>query len=222
MVDLVVFDWDGTLMDSADRIVACMQGTARDNGLDEPSHEAVRNLIGLSLPECFSRLHPGIDAALIAQLNVGYREHWLAREAQPMPLFDGVCEGLSSLDAHGILLGVATGKARRGLNKVLEQSKLGPMFVATRGADEARPKPDPTMLLQILDVTGVEADRALMIGDTTYDMQMAASAGVSAVGVNWGSHGDDELRQAGALSVCQSFSQLVTLIEERAGVDGLD
>lgn len=214
-LDLVIFDWDGTLMDSGARIVACMTAAAVEAGLEPAQPEAIRHLIGLSLPRTYATLYPGLEDDAYGRLESAYRDQWITHDNTPMPLFDGVEEGLAELEEAGLMLSVATGKSRRGLDRVLDEISLRSRFVFTRCADEARPKPDPAMLLDVLDRTGVEPQRALMVGDTLYDMQMAGSAGVPGLGVTYGSHSSSLLREHGAIACCDDFRAVVDDILSR-------
>jgi phosphoglycolate phosphatase len=196
--DLVVFDWDGTLMDSEARIVTCMQRAAVDIGAAVPDDHAARDVIGLGLDQAVARLFPGSGPERVAQLVDAYRAHWLGEAILPSALFAGTRELVSWLHAEGYLLAVATGKSRRGLDKSLDESGLGEFFHVTRCADETFSKPHPRMLEEILTDLDTPPRRALMVGDTEYDMQMAASAGVPAVGVSHGVHHAERLLQHGA------------------------
>lgn len=204
--ELVVFDWDGTLMDSEEKIVRCFSAAAADVGLPDPGRDAVRNIIGLGLSEAMQALYPGLAATAQEQLVERYREHFLHRDRTAMPLFPGVAEGLAALTGQGYLLAIATGKARRGLDRVLEQTNTAHYFAVTRCVDEAYSKPHPKMLEDILDRTGVAADDAIMIGDTVYDMQMAASAGVAALAVSYGVHEKERLLHESPLACLDSFT----------------
>jgi len=205
---LVVFDWDGTLMDSEARIVTCMQVAAREAGIPEPSHEAARDIIGLGMTEAVQQLFGAPDAALTEAIIDRYRHHWLGDELAPSAMFDGARELLASLDEAGYLLAVATGKSRRGLDRVLDETGLRHHFVTSRCADEAFSKPHPQMLLDILDYTGMDAAQTLVVGDTEYDMAMAANAGSHALGVSHGVHTPERLRRSGAITCLNHLSDL--------------
>jgi phosphoglycolate phosphatase len=196
--DLIVFDWDGTLMDSEARIVTCMQRAAADVGLSVPSRADARDIIGLGLDEAVARLFPGTGAMSLRRLVEAYREHWLGGEVAPAVMFAGAAELLGDLHQAGYLLAVATGKSRRGLDRAFEESALGSLFHASRCADETFSKPHPQMLEEILTDLDTPSDRAIVVGDTEYDMQMAASARVAAVGVTHGVHTRERLEQHGA------------------------
>lgn len=191
--ELLVFDWDGTLMDSAARIVASMQAAFAELGLPPPAAAAARNVIGLGLTHAVAELAPTQDAAMRAHIIERYRAHYLELDDTPTPLFPGAEEVVSGLRAAGYLLAVATGKSRIGLDRALAQSGLGAHFHATRSADETFSKPHPQMLQELLDELGVHASRALMIGDTEYDLLTAQNAGVDAVAVCYGVHTPERL-----------------------------
>jgi phosphoglycolate phosphatase len=205
--DLVVFDWDGTLMDSTRTIARSLQQACADVGIAVPSERDALFVIGLNLQDSFNHVAPGLDRDGQAKLAERNRHHFLADEER-IPLYDGVREMLTDLHAKGWRLAVATGKARRGLERALEASGLRPWFEATRCADEGFAKPHPDMLLMLLDITGVEPRRALMVGDTTHDLELAANAGIDAVAVSYGAHPEDLLRTRPAKGRCTSVAQL--------------
>ncbi len=206
--ELLVFDWDGTLMDSAHRIVTCMQLAASDSGHEVPATEAVRNIIGLGLQEAVELLFPGLSEQTRTGLIDAYRDHWLGTGIPDSTLFPGAETVLQQFAEAGYLLAVATGKSRHGLDRVLADTGLGPLFHMTRCADEAHSKPHPQMLQDILTDLDTSPSEALVIGDTEYDMQMAGSAGVDAVGVVHGVHSSDRLRAHGALTVLNHLEEL--------------
>jgi len=205
--DLVVFDWDGTLMDSTRLIASCLQAACRDVGAPVPSDSEALFVIGLNMADTFRRVVPDLDEAARARLAERYRHHFLAREHEA-PLYEGVREMLGELHGRGRRLAVATGKARRGLDRALDATGLGRWFEATRCADEGFAKPHPDMLLMLLDVTGVEPRRALMVGDTTHDLELAANAGIEAVSVSYGAHPEELLATRPALARCASVEDL--------------
>ena len=216
--DLIVFDWDGTLMDSEARIRACMQAAAADLALPVPDAGAVREIIGLGLQEAVVSLYPTIDETTANQVVQRYRYHYLEENRTPSPLFEGAAETVRALQSMGLLLAVATGKGRRGLDAVLASTGLGRCFQATRSADDAFSKPHPDMLLQILDELGVEAERALMVGDTAFDLQMAANAGVASLAVSYGVHARERLQQYEPLGCIDDIRELSGWLE---GLDRL-
>ncbi|HEX3061897.1 MAG TPA: HAD-IA family hydrolase [Usitatibacter sp.] len=189
--ELIVFDWDGTLMDSTAVIAASLQSACREVGIAMPSERDARYVIGLNLADTFAHVAPALDEDGRRRLAERYRHHFLVGESA-MPLYEGVREMLGDLRGRGTRLAVATGKARRGLDRALDLTGLGDLFEATRCADEGFAKPHPGMLLAILDMTGVDPARTVMVGDTTHDLELAANAGVDAVAVSYGAH-DAEL-----------------------------
>ena len=205
---LIVFDWDGTLMDSIGSIVACTRAMMDELGLGGVPDQTIRGTIGLGLRETVEILCPGGGEALFAAVVATYRKHWLATWRDQPVLFAGVRETLTELADEGYLLAVATGKSRRGLDHVLAQTGLDGAFHATRTVDEALSKPHPEMLLAILDELGVRPGAAVMIGDTTYDLEMARNAGTAAVGVCTGSHGREELMRLEPLACLDAITEL--------------
>jgi phosphoglycolate phosphatase len=205
--DLVIFDWDGTLMDSTRVIATSLQSACADVGIAVPAESDARFVIGLGLVDTFNHVAPGLDEEGRRRLSDRYRHHFLAREHEA-PLYEGVREMLSELHGKGKRLAVATGKARRGLERVLDASGLRPWFEATRCADEGFAKPHPDMLLMLLDMTGVEPKRALMVGDTTHDLELAANAGIDAVAVSYGAHDEKLLSTRPARARCGSVAEL--------------
>lgn len=206
--EVIVFDWDGTLMDSEAKIVNCICAAATDCALPVPARAAARSIIGLGLTEALQRLFPDRSEAERARLVDRYREHFLIKDRTSMPLFPGVVAGLERLAARGHLLAVATGKARRGLERVLDETGTRHLFAITRCADEAFSKPHPQMLHDILEHTGVEPARALMIGDTTFDMLMARNARVPGLAVSYGVHDRAVLLECGPLGCLDSFEDV--------------
>ena len=212
---LLIFDWDGTLMDSVARIVSCMQQSARDCLLPVPSDASVRDIIGLSLQVAIPRLFPGLADVALEQFIARYREHYLYLDPTPTPLFPGVAEQLSRWHADGYRLAVATGKARAGLERVLDETGLGSLFVARRGADEARSKPDPLMLQQLLDELDVPSHQALMVGDSVHDMAMAQAINMDRVGISWGVHSTLQLQQHEPCCVVDTIDQLASFLTQQ-------
>ncbi|KEA61903.1 hypothetical protein ADIMK_4050 [Marinobacterium lacunae] len=194
MYKLLIFDWDGTLIDSQARIIASMQAAAAELGHEALCPEAVRNIIGLGLPEAIRALIPEIDPDGIELMRERYAHHFLFQNDTPTELYPGVSDTLARLRDRGYRLAVATGKSRRGLDRVLEETGLGGLFEITRCADETKSKPDPCMLIEILDETGVQAGEALMIGDTEYDLEMGSRIKMPTVAVSYGAHHLDRLK----------------------------
>jgi phosphoglycolate phosphatase len=206
--DLIVFDWDGTLMDSAQHIVTAMQYAIRGLSLPARSDEQLRELIGLGLNDAFARLYPELNTAATLQLLAQYRQHFLNPPVPEATLFAGAREALAALQSEGYRMAVATGKSRRGLDRALAETGLRPLFVTSRCADECKSKPDPQMLEEILWECEVETSRTLMVGDTEYDVAMARSVGVAALGVACGVHAPERLTRAGANYVLPSVANL--------------
>ncbi|HMK15219.1 MAG TPA: HAD-IA family hydrolase [Burkholderiales bacterium] len=190
--ELLVFDWDGTLTDSSDLIVASMQVACADLGLPVPDPRQVRHIIGLGFNEAIAYLLPELPASDYPQLVERYRHHFLSRGA-PIPMFPGAIETIQQLHESGFLLAVATGKSRRGLNRDFQETGLGQYFHASRCADECFSKPHPGMLFELVEELHVDVGKTLMIGDTTHDMQMAQSAGVASLAVSYGAHPREKL-----------------------------
>jgi phosphoglycolate phosphatase len=213
--ELIIFDWDGTLMDSVAKIVRCFSAAVADAQAPDPGEAAIRHIIGLGLQEAVDELLPQTDAATRAQVIERYRAHFLHLDSTGMELFPGVREGLEALAARGYLLAVATGKARRGLDRVLSDSRTAHLFCATRCADEAFSKPHPRMLEDILDQTGFTPDQALMVGDTTYDMQMARSASMDGLAVTYGVHARELLLEHDPLACLDSFTEVCAWLRAR-------
>lgn len=184
---LIVFDWDGTLMDSTGHIVFCMREAIALLNMLPLSDQQISHIIGLGLPEAVKTLYPQITASDALTLADTYRQIWLHHPFEA-PLFNNALNILQKLADQNVLLGVATGKSRRGLDKVLNETGLGDLFVATRCADECYSKPHPQMLNEIIDFCGLQAAETLMIGDTEFDLLMAKSAGAECVGIGHGAH----------------------------------
>ncbi len=213
---LVVFDLDGTLVDSQANIARAVVDSAQLLGLDAPPAAEVSRVIGLSLGEALARLFPHIDAETHRRLDHEYRECFVRYRTMPdykEPLFDGTHEILEALDKAGYLLGIATGKAMRGVNYLLSTQGWHGRFVTIQTPDIAPGKPHPGMVLQAMAETGVEPQNTVMIGDTSFDIEMARAAGVGAVGVSWGNHSVSELRAAGAHRVIDRLSDLLHAVD---------
>jgi phosphoglycolate phosphatase len=190
--DLIVFDWDGTLMDSTAHIARSIQAACRDLGLPVPADEAARYVIGLGLRDALQIAAPSLDPADYPRLAERYRFHYLVKDTHT-ELFAGVRDLLEELRARGYLLAVATGKSRVGLNRALDAVNLTSLFDGTRCADETFSKPHPAMLQELSRELGQELTRTVMIGDTTHDLQMATNAGAAGVAVTYGAHPADAL-----------------------------
>jgi len=206
--DLLVFDWDGTLVDSEARIVACLRLAMEDCDSRVDDDGPLRTVIGLGLPEVAATLLPSASAAVWSRFVACYRTHWFAPERAPAGLFSGAREVLGELRGRGYRLAVATGKSRAGLDRELRNTDLVDVFTSTRCADETRSKPHPQMLAELLAETGVSATRALMIGDTTFDLEMAAAASMAALAVGYGTHPPEQLLRLAALGCLTEIGAL--------------
>jgi len=203
---LLVFDWDGTLIDSAGTIADCIREAAGDLGLQVPTREQASHVIGLGLHDALRHAVPDLPAERTAEFVERYRQHFRARENE-MDLFAGIRELIESLHGRKIL-GIATGKSRRGLDRALEATGLKPYFRASRCADETHPKPHPAMLLELMAELDVPAGEALMIGDTSHDLDMARAAGVDALAVTYGAHAEGGLRSRQPRACVASVAEL--------------
>ena len=207
--DLIVFDWDGTVVDSTSMIAGCIRSAASDLGLTVPTMEQASHVIGLGLLDALSHAVPGLAAERAEEFSARYRHHYLECEPK-IVLFDGMQAMLEEFAGAGVPLAVATGKTRRGLARALESTGLGRLFAASRCADESQSKPHPAMLLDLADELNVPPRRMLMVGDTTHDLRMAAAAGVASVGVTYGAHMPAHLAPHGALALVGSVAELRT------------
>ena len=205
--DLIVFDWDGTLFDSTALIVRAIQAACRDLGAPVPSDEAAAHVIGLGLQDALQHAVPDLPVDLYPELGRRYRQHYFASHDQ-VTLFAGVPALLAGLRERNHWLAVATGKNRHGLNEALRISGLADSFDATRTADETRSKPHPQMLQELMREFGTDPERTLMIGDTTYDLQLAANAGTDAVAVAYGAHPPEQLGDLRPLTIAHSVPEL--------------
>lgn len=213
--DLIVFDWDGTLMDSAGAIVRAMQAAARDLGLAEPPEARARYVIGLGLGDALRHAIPDLDEAAYPRMVERYRHHYLSSDHE-LELFEGVTAMIEALSERGHLLAVATGKSRLGLNRALGHTGLGAYFHATRCADECFSKPHPAMLEALMDELGASPERTLMIGDTTHDLQMARNAGTSGVAVSFGAHPVAALEAESPLACVHTPAELARWLRDNA------
>lgn len=207
-IQTLIFDWDGTLSDSVGHIVKAMVGAAESLDLPSPGEQAVRNIIGLALPEAVATLYPDMqDAQLAEALARAYSLQYLALEERPAPLFDGVRDALENFRLAGFKLAVATGKGRQGLSRVLQSHALTNFFDITRCADECPSKPHPRMLEEILNHLETPASRAVMLGDSEFDIRMARNARVRAVAVSYGAQSREHLLQSGPEHCIDAFSE---------------
>jgi phosphoglycolate phosphatase len=213
--DLIVFDWDGTLMDSTAVIVGSIQAACRDLGLTVPDDEAARHVIGLGLGQALRYAVPDAPESMYEPLVVRYRHHFLLQD-QDIPLFGGAREAIAELHGAGYWLGVATGKSRAGLDRALASSGLKAYFHSTRTADQTFSKPDPAMLLELMDELGVSNLRTLMIGDTTHDVLMAHNAKVDVVAAGYGAHPLWQLQELNPLALVGNFAELRAWLKANA------
>ncbi len=206
--DLIIFDWDGTILDSEAHIVRSMRAAIEEQGLASPDDQHIRHIIGLSLPQAILTLFPDLSRAQVDRLSDRYRQHFFNDANQASELFDGVGDVIRDLHAEGYYLAVATGKGRRGLDEALQTTGLQPYFHITRCADETRSKPDPQMLDEILTDLDIEPSRAVMVGDTSYDLDMAKNINMDSVAVTYGMHDKTHLQQSHPTYFIDTIHQL--------------
>jgi phosphoglycolate phosphatase len=211
---LLVFDWDGTIIDSAAAIVDCIVDAARDSGLEVPPRERASHTIGLGLHDALRFAVPDLPAERYPEFVANYRKHFLARQ-DTMQLFDGMRELLTGFSkTHQ--LAIATGKSRRGLDRALEAGELQALFAASRCADETNPKPHPAMLLELMAELNSSKNETLMIGDTSHDLEMARAAGVDALAVTYGAHNAEDLRACAPLRCIENVKALEEWLKSNA------
>jgi phosphoglycolate phosphatase len=209
---LFVFDWDGTLINSTAKIVASMQLASQRCGLPVLNHLTVQNIIGLGLPEAIKTLYPTIVEDGVQQMRLAYSEAYQEADQMPCSFFDGVEECLDELQTQGHQIAVATGKSRKGLNRVLANVGWLNRFDATRCADETASKPHPLMLFELMKELEVEKEQAWMIGDTEFDLEMATNAAIKSIGVSYGAHDASRLHKHAPLAVVDNIKMLLELI----------
>ncbi len=190
---LIIFDWDGTLMDSIDKIVLCMQQAAKQQKQTIPDGLAVKNIIGLSLLKAMQQLFPTLLLEDQEALVEAYRDQYHRMHDIETPFYDGIAELLINLKEQGYTLAVATGKGRNGLNRMMKKTNTEHLFSMTICADESNSKPDPLMIQSLLKALNIKSSDALMVGDSSYDLDMAVNAGVDSLGVSYGVHGRNVL-----------------------------
>jgi phosphoglycolate phosphatase len=212
--ELVIFDWDGTLMDSVSKIVTCMQQMAGSLSLVKPSENAIRDIIGLSMDEALKTLYPMLEQANFEPMIASYKDHYLTLNTTPSPLFAGSETLLQELATRNYRMAVATGKGRNGLNRVLAETGLGHHFESSRCADESKSKPNPDMLYELLKELNVAPERAVMVGDSLHDLNMANNAGIDAVGVSYGAHSHDKLIAAKPKAIIDAPLQLLSVLSK--------
>ncbi len=212
---LALFDCDGTMVDSQHNICAAMDQAFDRHGFTAPDHHLVRRLVGLSLVEAIGQLLPDSDEDVVAAVTQSYKDGFFElRQAGGVhePLYEGLPELLEQLESSGWVLGVATGKSDRGLHHVLDMHKLSDRFVTLQTADRHPSKPHPAMVELAMEEAGAAAETTVMIGDTSFDMEMAVNASVRPIGVDWGYHDEHELRAAGAETVAMTMTELGELL----------
>ena len=214
---IFIFDWDGTLSDSVGRIVICLRRAALDLGLEDLGDDAFSEVIGLGLPQAIAQLYPGLDADTGERFRVGYAGHFIAEDIAPSKLFPKALEVLEELRARGHYIAVATGKSRRGLDRVLASMGMEGFFHATRCADETASKPDPRMILEIIEELGEAVEQAVVMGDTEYDMDMARRAGVAGIGVSYGVHSPQRLALYRPSLIVGCLSELLDWVPGSSG-----
>lgn len=210
-VELIVFDWDGTLMDSTGAIANAIRGAAQDLELPVPTFEQAAYVIGLGLSDALKKVVPDLKEDQVQHFSDRYRHHFVQRAKDLVP-FDGIPEMLADLRNQPVPVTIATGKSRAGLNNALAEAQWGHFFISTRCADEGPPKPDPWMLNDLCAELGVAAERTVMIGDTTHDLGMAASAGAESIAVSYGAHDADALAAQASIGLMHSARELHALL----------
>ena len=213
--DLIAFDWDGTLFDSTQIIVRCIQAAVKDVGGTVPTDEAAGYVIGLGLTQALAHAAPDVPPGKYPLLGERYRHHYQLH-AHDLSLFDGVLPLLAALKARGYLLAVATGKSRAGLDEALQSVQLKGVFDASRTADKTAGKPDPKMLHELMAELGTKPGRTLMVGDTTHDLQMALNAGCPSLGVSYGAHEPSAFAALGSLYIAHSVKEMHSWLLENA------
>lgn len=212
MVKLVIFDWDGTLFDSIARICHSMLEAGQRVDAPEREFDDIKNIIGLSLDTAINTVWPELETEKQHALADYYKDIYVSNDQTPPNAYDGVIELLEQLKKSNIKLAVATGKTRRGLNRVMTLTNTTRFFSTSRCADEAQSKPSPLMLEQILEELNISAEDAIMIGDTEYDLNMANNAGMRSIGVNYGAHNQERLAACHPLAIISDITQLTSLL----------
>lgn len=208
---LFIFDWDGTISDSTQKIIGCMHLASDAEGLPRLGDDQVREIIGLGLPEAIATLYPELDSGGVMSMRDAYSRHFIEADSEPSGFFPNVEDTLETLLSRGHHIAVATGKSRAGLNRVLSSLSWDDYFHASRCADETASKPHPKMLHELLGHFEVAAERAVMVGDTEFDMEMASRAEMPKVAVDYGAHHVDRLRNYDPVMCISDFSELLEL-----------
>lgn len=213
---LFIFDWDGTVIDSTAKIIHSMQRAIASEKLPYRDEGEVRQIIGLGLPEAIRQLFPQIEPESMARLRACYSEFYIEADQTPCQFYPDVRETLTALREQGYRLAVATGKSRKGLDRVLSNLGMGDYFDATRCADETRSKPHPQMVLELLSELAVSREQAVMVGDTSFDLDMATNAGIAGVGVSYGAHPVERLQRCSPAKIIDRFADLQSIATEFA------
>ena len=209
---MIIFDWDGTLINSIDWITSCLQQAAIEHDCPIPDSKAAKDVIGLSINKAMQTLFPEMDAQTQKQLITCYSQKYFSKQLSKDDLFPGVYEMLVKLNEAGYQLAVATGKTRAGLQEALLATGTEELFCITRCADETASKPDPRMLHEIIQHTNIAKERSLMVGDSIHDLQMALNAHISAIAVSCGAHSEEFLQQYNPLLCIQQPTELLNII----------
>jgi phosphoglycolate phosphatase len=210
--DLIIFDWDGTLVDSIDWIVHCLKKAAKVHGCAIPEEQAAKNIIGLSLQKAMQILFPELDKKMQEQFIASYSQEFFSKQITQKDLFSGVNDMLQKFKQKGYLMAVATGKNSTGLHRAMQGTELNDFFNTTRCADQTSSKPHPAMLEEILKETGVGKQRAVMVGDSVHDMQMAKNAGISCIAVSCGANTTAQLQHYNPLLNLQRTTELLDVL----------
>jgi phosphoglycolate phosphatase len=205
---LIIFDWDGTIIDSQAHIIKCMRNAMLDEGLTPPDDQKIRHIIGLSLDRAIEILLPQPEVDVIDRIAANYRNHFFSESEENSELFFGAENVIRDLHANGYYLAVATGKGRTGLDIALDKTGLGHYFHITRCADETRSKPDPQMLDEILTDLNLESNQAVLVGDTSYDIDMASNINMDCIAVTYGMHDKQHLQNSGPTYFIDSIDQI--------------
>ncbi|MES0491527.1 MAG: HAD-IA family hydrolase [Leptospirales bacterium] len=216
-IELIIYDWDGTLMDSIGLISQCMQKAFSELALPELSDEKAKSIIGLALVRGIEVLTPGASVALREKVVLTYKKYFFKLSETGMHLFPGVAKGMSQLKANGVGLAVATGKSRMGLDRDFARIDFADFFHETRTIDECRPKPDPHMIEDIMQTLKVDPDKTIMVGDTSYDMEMAERAGIRRIAASYGAHPVEQLTPFKPEKVFSDFQTLHEWLLSRVG-----
>lgn len=210
----VIFDWDGTLVDSTGKIVESMQLASSEAGLTALHNQDIKQIIGLGLPEAIRQLWPAIEEDVVVEMRGLYNKHYMSEHHPRLRFYGGADELLQGLQSKGVELAVATGKSRAGLDRAFKDLKIGHMFSDSRCADETKSKPHPLMLEELSESLGVSFDEMIMVGDTTFDLNMAKAIGVDSVGITHGAHSYDQLLGCEPVHMVRNLSELHNWLTE--------